>query len=73
VRNSYNIFIGKPEGKIPRERSSSRWEDNIRTDLREIRWEGVYWMRLAQEEPVTDLFERGIKPSGEFLDQLTDC
>jgi hypothetical protein len=25
-----------------------RWEDNIRMDLREIRWEGVDWIHLAQ-------------------------
>jgi hypothetical protein len=25
-----------------------RWEDNIRMDLREIVWEGVNWMHLAQ-------------------------
>jgi hypothetical protein len=24
------------------------WEDNIRTDLREIGWEGVDWMHGAQ-------------------------
>jgi len=24
-----------------------RWEDNIRMDLREMRWEGVDWMHLA--------------------------
>jgi hypothetical protein len=26
-----------------------RWEDNIRMDLREIGWEGVDWMHLAQD------------------------
>jgi hypothetical protein len=25
------------------------WEDNIRVDLREIGWEGVDWMHLAQD------------------------
>jgi len=25
-----------------------RWEGNIRIDLREIRWEGVNWIHLAQ-------------------------
>jgi hypothetical protein len=33
-RNSYNIFVGKPEGKEPRGRTSSRWEDKIRMDTR---------------------------------------
>jgi hypothetical protein len=26
-----------------------RWEDNIRMDLREIGWEGMNWMHLAQD------------------------
>jgi hypothetical protein len=29
-------------------RPRRRWEDNIRTNRREIGWEGVGWMRLAQ-------------------------
>jgi hypothetical protein len=38
-RNAYKILAGKPEGKISCWRHRSRWEDNIRMDLREIRWE----------------------------------
>jgi hypothetical protein len=26
-----------------------RWENNVRKDLREIGWEGVDWMHLAQD------------------------
>jgi hypothetical protein len=26
-----------------------RWKDNIQMDLREIRWEDVGWMHLAQD------------------------
>jgi hypothetical protein len=48
-RNSYSIFIGKRQGKRPLGRPRSRWEDNIRMDLREITWEGVDWMHLAQD------------------------
>jgi hypothetical protein len=29
--------------------SRSRWEDNMRMDLREIGWKGVDWVHLAQE------------------------
>jgi len=29
-------------------RSWYRWEDNIRMDFREIGWEGVEWIHLAQ-------------------------
>ena len=35
-RNAYRVLVGKPEGKRPLERSSRRWEDNIKMDLR--RW-----------------------------------
>jgi hypothetical protein len=34
-RNVYRVFVGKPEGKGPLERSRRRWEDGIRMDLRE--------------------------------------
>jgi len=30
-------------------RPRRRWEDNIRMDLREIGWDDVEWMRLAQD------------------------
>jgi hypothetical protein len=49
MRNAYKILVGKPEGRIPLGRSRHRWENNIRMDLREIRWEGVDWIHLAQD------------------------
>jgi hypothetical protein len=48
-RNVYKILVGKPEGKRPLGRPRRRWEDGIRTDLREIGLGGgVDWIRLAQ-------------------------
>jgi hypothetical protein len=41
--------FGKPEGKRSLRRPRHRWEDNVRMDLREIGWEGVDWMHLAQD------------------------
>jgi hypothetical protein len=41
IRNAYNIFVGKPEGKRPLGRPRRRWEDNIRMNLKEIMWEVV--------------------------------
>jgi hypothetical protein len=38
MRNVYSILVGKPEGKRPLGRPRRRWEDNIRTDHREIEW-----------------------------------
>jgi hypothetical protein len=39
----------KPEGKRRLERPRRRWKDNIRMDLREMGWEVVDWMHLAQD------------------------
>jgi hypothetical protein len=46
-RNVYWIFVGKPEGRRPSRRPRRRWVDNIKIDLREIRWEGTDWIDLA--------------------------
>jgi hypothetical protein len=48
-RTAYGILVGKPEGKRPLERPRRRWEDNIRMDLREIRWGGMDWIDVAQD------------------------
>jgi hypothetical protein len=38
-RNAYRILVGKPEGK--RSLGRHRRVDNIKMDLREIRWGGM--------------------------------
>jgi hypothetical protein len=48
-RKVYRVLVGKPEGRRPLGRPRRRWEDGIRTDLREIGLEGVYWIRLAED------------------------
>jgi hypothetical protein len=35
--------------KRPLRRPRRRWEDNIKMDLREIGWEVVDWLHLAQD------------------------
>jgi hypothetical protein len=35
-RGVYKVLDGMPEGKRPLERPRSRWENNIKLDLREI-------------------------------------
>jgi hypothetical protein len=47
-RNAYKIFVGMPEGKRPLLRPGSRWVDNMKMDLREIEWDGMVWIDLAQ-------------------------
>jgi hypothetical protein len=38
-KNAYKILVGKPEGKRPLGRPGHRWRDNIKMELREIRWD----------------------------------
>jgi hypothetical protein len=33
---AYRVLMGKPEGRRPLGRPRRRWEDNIKTDLREV-------------------------------------
>jgi hypothetical protein len=44
MKNSYNILVGKPEGKRPFGRPWRRWQDNIRKDLMKTGWQGADWM-----------------------------
>jgi hypothetical protein len=48
-RNAYRILVGNPEGKRPLGRPRCRWVDNIKMDLREIGWDGMDWIDLAQD------------------------
>jgi hypothetical protein len=45
----YRIFVGNPEGKRPLGKLRRRWVDNIKMDLREIGWDGMDWVDLAQD------------------------
>jgi hypothetical protein len=49
TRNAYSILVGKPEGKRPLGRPRRRWVDTIKMDLREIGWDGMGWIYLAQD------------------------
>jgi hypothetical protein len=46
-RNPYKILVGKPEGRRPLGRPRRRWVDNIKMDIREIKWDGVDWIDMA--------------------------
>jgi hypothetical protein len=43
------FFLVKPEGKGPFRRPRRRWENNINMDIKEIGWEGVSWINVAQD------------------------
>jgi hypothetical protein len=51
------------EGKRPLGRPRRRWMDNIKIDLRVIRWDGVDWIVLVQD--------RFLKIAGNFLNGCT--
>jgi hypothetical protein len=40
--------VEKPGGKMPFGRLRCRWEHNIKINLKEIQWDGVDWIHLAQ-------------------------
>jgi hypothetical protein len=47
-------LIGKPEGKRPLGRPRRRWEDNIRMNLEEIKWEAVWTGFTCRRIEITD-------------------
>jgi hypothetical protein len=47
-RNLYRILVGKSEGKRPLGRLRWKWVDNIKMDLREIGWDDMDWIDLAE-------------------------
>jgi hypothetical protein len=49
LSNAHKVLIGESEGKRPLGRSSRRREDNIRMGIREIGFEVVDWVYLAQD------------------------
>jgi hypothetical protein len=61
---TYNILVGKTEGKRPHRRPMHRQEDSIRTDLRENcrkAWTGCIWLR---KETSLGSCEHGNEPLG---------
>jgi hypothetical protein len=48
-RNAYRIWVGKPEVKRLLGMSRRRLVDNIKIDLRELGWDGMDWIELAQD------------------------
>jgi hypothetical protein len=48
-RNAYRILVGKSEGKRPLGKPRRRWMDNIKLDLRDIGWDRMDWIDVAQD------------------------
>jgi hypothetical protein len=49
TRNACRILMGKPEGRRPLGRPRGRRVHNIKRALREIEWDGMDWIELAQD------------------------
>jgi hypothetical protein len=47
--NAYRILVGKSEGERPLGRPRCMWVDNNKLNLREIGWDGMDWIDLAQD------------------------
>jgi hypothetical protein len=42
-------MVEKPKGKRSHERLRRRWEGNIKRDIKEIGWEGMYFTDVTQD------------------------
>ena len=47
--NACRILMGRHETTRPLGRTSHRWEDIVKMDLKLIRWEGFDWLHLATD------------------------
>jgi hypothetical protein len=48
-RNACRIKVGKLEGYGPLGKPRPRWVGNVKMDLREVGWGGMYWIDMAQD------------------------
>jgi hypothetical protein len=48
-RNAHGVLVGKSEVKKPLGRPRSRWEGNIKINVREIGWSGTDLIHLTQD------------------------
>jgi hypothetical protein len=47
--SSCRLLVGKSEGKRLLGEAGCRWEDNSEIEIKEIEWEDVDWIHLAQD------------------------
>ena len=48
-RGACRGLVGRPKGKRPLGRTSHGWEYNTKVHHKEIRWEDVDWIHLAED------------------------
>jgi hypothetical protein len=59
-RNAYRILVGKPDGKRSLGKPKPKCVDNIKMDLREIGWDGMDWIDLAQDRDQWRAFRNAV-------------
>ena len=52
--------MGKPEGKRPLGRPRRRWEDNIKIDFREVGWDPIHWIDIAEGRDQWQTYVRAV-------------
>jgi hypothetical protein len=65
-RNVCRILMGKLEGKRPLGKPRRKWKDNIRIDLRQVGWDVMDWIDLAQDRDQWRAFVNTSEPSGSI-------
>jgi hypothetical protein len=60
-KNVCRMLIGEPKGKRSLGRPRCRWVDNIKVDLRGIRWDGISWIDLSQYRNKSRAFVNTVK------------
>jgi hypothetical protein len=68
-RNTYRVLAGKREGKRLRERPRRKWGDNIKICLKEVEWEGAFWICVVQG---TEKCRAHVNLSEEFFFSLSE-
>ena len=59
-RNAYRILVSKPVRKRALGRPRHRWEDNIKTDLREVGCDPGEWIDLAEDRNQWQAYVRAV-------------
>ena len=59
-RNAYRVLVGKPESKRPLGRPRRRWEDKIKMDLREVVYDPIHWIALAEDRDQWRAYVRAV-------------
>jgi hypothetical protein len=54
------VHTGRLEGKRPLGKLKRSWDDNTKTDLKEICWEGVEWTDISPDRDKWRVLSNGV-------------